>query len=108
MKDRDTTDVRQETKFERFKALHEADGAFVMANPWDAGTARILSALGFSALGTTSAGFAFSVGRRDSFAGLGRTELLENAKSIVDATDLPSQSMPRLRLFSFRSSLLGR
>jgi 2-methylisocitrate lyase-like PEP mutase family enzyme len=89
MKDRDTTDVRQETKFERFKALHEADGAFVMANPWDAGTARILSALGFSALGTTSAGFAFSVGRRDSFAGLGRTELLENAKSIVDATDLP-------------------
>ena len=58
-------------------------------NPWDAGTARILSTLGFSALATTSAGYALTVGRRDSFAGLSRTELLENARSIVEATDLP-------------------
>lgn len=76
-------------KFEQFKALHFDDKAFVIPNPWDAGTARILTALGFSALATTSAGYAFTVGRRDSLAGLGRGELLENARAIVGATDLP-------------------
>ena len=76
-------------KFERFKVLHQGDGAFVIPNPWDAGTARILTALGFDALATTSAGYAFTVGRRDSLAGLGRGELLENARAIVEATDLP-------------------
>jgi 2-methylisocitrate lyase-like PEP mutase family enzyme len=60
----------QTTKFERFKALHQIDGAFVMPNPWDAGSARLLASLGFEALATTSAGFAFSKGKRDSFAGL--------------------------------------
>ncbi len=60
-----------------------------MPNPWNAGTARILTALGFEALATTSAGYAFSVGRRDGTAGLTRSEILENAKSIVDATHLP-------------------
>lgn len=80
---------QQWAKYGRFRALHRAPGAFVIPNPWDAGTARILTVLGFSALATTSAGYAFSVGRRDSFAGLGRAELLENAKSIVAATDLP-------------------
>lgn len=79
---------RQE-KFEIFRALHDRDGVFVMPNPWDAGTARILSTLGFEALATTSAGYAFSVGRRDSFAGLSRDELLENARAIVEASDLP-------------------
>lgn len=72
-----------------FKALHERPGIFVIPNPWDAGTARILTALGFEALATTSAGFAFSIGRRDSAAGLTRDEVLENARGIVDATHLP-------------------
>jgi 2-methylisocitrate lyase-like PEP mutase family enzyme len=76
-------------KFKRFKALHQGAGAFVIPNPWDAGTARILTTLGFDALATTSAGYAFTVGRRDSLAGLGRGELLENARAIVEATDLP-------------------
>ncbi len=82
-------DDKQLAKFERFKALHQGDDAFVIPNPWDAGTARILTALGFDALATTSAGYAFTVGRKDSLAGLGRGELLENAKAIVEATDLP-------------------
>ena len=78
-----------ESKFEAFKALHEGPGVFVMPNPWDAGSARILTALGFEALATTSAGFAFSIGRRDSAGGLTREQVLENARGIVAATDLP-------------------
>ncbi len=81
--------ARTVDKYEAFKSLHNGDTAFVIPNPWDAGSARILGAMGFHALATTSAGYAFSVGRRDSFAGLSRTELLENAKSIVEATELP-------------------
>lgn len=79
----------QQQKFERFKALHYGDAAFVMPNPWDAGSARILTHMGFAALATTSAGYAFSVGRRDSYAGLGRDEILANAADIVAATELP-------------------
>jgi 2-methylisocitrate lyase-like PEP mutase family enzyme len=79
----------QSEKFQAFKALHERPGVFVMPNPWDAGTARILTALGFEALATTSAGFAFSIGRCDSIAGLTRDEILGNARSIVEATHLP-------------------
>jgi len=82
-------DAKQRAKFERFKQLHERSGAFVIPNPWDAGTARILTALGFDALATTSAGFAFSIGRRDSAAGFTRNEVLANARSIVESTDLP-------------------
>jgi len=78
-----------EEKYKRFRALHFMDHAFVMANPWDAGTARILGALGFEALATTSAGYAFSVGKRDSCAALARSEILANARSIVEATELP-------------------
>lgn len=81
--------ANQNTKFERFKSLHLQGKPFVMPNPWDAGSARILTALGFEALATTSAGYAFSVGKRDSFAGLSRNEILTNAQAIVDATDLP-------------------
>lgn len=77
------------TKFARFKALHELDSAFVIPNPWDAGSARLLATLGFEALATTSAGYAFARGRRDSFASLGRQEILANAAEIVSATDLP-------------------
>ena len=79
----------QQRKFERLKALHAQDTAFVIPNPWDAGSARLLASLGFEALATTSAGYAFSKGKRDSFAGLGRAEVLENAAEIVGAVDLP-------------------
>jgi 2-methylisocitrate lyase-like PEP mutase family enzyme len=82
-------EAAQQDKFDRFKELHFAATAFVMPNPWDAGSARILSSMGFVALATTSAGYAFSVGRRDSFTGLGRAEILANARSILEATDLP-------------------
>lgn len=79
----------QTSKFERFKALHEGSRAFVIPNPWDAGSARLLASLGFDALATTSAGYAFSKGRLDSFASLERGEMLDNAAEIVGATDLP-------------------
>lgn len=65
----------QQAKFEALKALHEAEGAFVMPNPWDAGSARLLASLGFQALATTSAGYAFSRGKLDSIA--------EDRKSVV-------------------------
>lgn len=77
-------------KYINFKALHQQQStAFVMPNPWDAGTARLLTAAGFAALATTSAGYAFAAGKRDSFSSLSRDEILINAKAIVDATDLP-------------------
>ena len=81
--------MTREQKYQVFKALHERAGAFVIPNPWDAGSAKILTALGFEALATTSAGFAFSIGHRDSAAEVSRDSILENAKSIVEATDLP-------------------
>jgi 2-methylisocitrate lyase-like PEP mutase family enzyme len=81
--------VTREQKYETFRTLHERPGAFVIPNPWNAGTARILTALGFEALATTSAGYAFAAGRRDSAAALTRDEILANAKSIVEATPLP-------------------
>ncbi|HEY2445611.1 MAG TPA: isocitrate lyase/phosphoenolpyruvate mutase family protein [Rhizomicrobium sp.] len=79
----------REQKFHAFRALHERAGAFVIPNPWNAGTARILTSLGFEALATTSAGYAFAVGRRDSSAGLTRDEILDNAMGIVEASPLP-------------------
>lgn len=79
----------QSEKYETFKALHTRPEAFVIPNPWNAGTARVLTALGFEALATTSAGFAFSIGRRDSVAGLTRDEILGNAQEVVEATHLP-------------------
>ena len=81
--------VSQSEKAQRFKALHERPGAFVIPNPWDAGTARILTGLGFEALTTTSAGLAFTLGRQDNHGAVTREETLDNAKAIVDATDLP-------------------
>ncbi len=81
--------VSQADKAERFQALHARSGAFVIPNPWDAGTARILTALGFEALTTTSAGLAFVLGRRDGAGAVSREETLANARSIVEATDLP-------------------
>lgn len=70
-----------------FRALHERDGAFIIPNPWDAGTARLLAILGFEALATTSAGYAFSVGRCDNT--IEREEMLAHVAAIVAATDLP-------------------
>lgn len=70
-----------------FQALHGRPGAFVLPNPWDAGTARLLAAQGHVALATTSAGLAFMLGRRDGTCS--RAETLANARLIVDATDLP-------------------
>ncbi|MGE7993668.1 isocitrate lyase/PEP mutase family protein [Pseudomonas sp. NPDC089554] len=79
----------QTLRAEAFKALHERDGAFVIANPWDAGSARLLASLGFEALATTSAGLAFSLGRPDAEGALSLDETLDNARAIVDATPLP-------------------
>ncbi len=81
--------VTREQKYGTFRALHERPGAFVIPNPWDEGTAKILTALGFEALATTSAGFAFSIGHRDSAAELTSKAILANARSIVEATSLP-------------------
>ena len=81
--------ITREQKYAAFRALHARPGAFVIPNPWNAGTARILAALGFEALATTSSGLAFAVGRRDGVAGLTRDESLANVREIVEATDLP-------------------
>ena len=70
-----------------FRALHNGPGAFVIPNPWDAGSARILAGLGFQALATSSAAAASAIGRRDH--GLTRSEALADARLIVEATDLP-------------------
>ncbi|GFM52301.1 hypothetical protein PSCICE_35680 [Pseudomonas cichorii] len=82
-------DSRQLHRAQTFKALHERDSAFVIPNPWDAGSAKLLASLGFEALATTSAGLAFSLGRADAEGAIGRGEALENIASIVAATDLP-------------------
>src|SRR6185437_15318637 len=77
----------QKEKAARFRALHDGPGAFVIPNPWDVGSARILDGLGFEALATSSAASACTVGRRDG--GLTRDEALAHARMIVNATDLP-------------------
>ena len=79
----------QTEKGSLFRALHARPGAFVIPNPWDAGSARILAHIGFEALTTTSAGLAFSLGKRDGTGEVTRDETIANAKSIADATDLP-------------------
>ncbi|MDO8477651.1 MAG: isocitrate lyase/phosphoenolpyruvate mutase family protein [Candidatus Rokubacteria bacterium] len=72
-----------------FRALHERPGAFVIPNPWDAGTARLLASLGFEALATTSLGLANSLGRADGTGAVSRDEVLANCRAIAGATDLP-------------------
>ena len=79
--------VSQADKAKKFRALHEAPGAFVIANPWDAGSARMLAGLGFPALATSSGAKAGVLGKRDGK--VTREEALANAKAIVDACDLP-------------------
>jgi 2-methylisocitrate lyase-like PEP mutase family enzyme len=76
----------QREKAENFRALHDGE-AFVIPNPWDAGSARVMEALGFEALATTSAGFAFTLGRRDG--GVTLEQLAEHVRALDEATDLP-------------------
>lgn len=71
----------------RFRALHERPGAFVIPNPWDIGSARMLADIGYEALATTSAGFAWSRGKADG--GVSRDEMLAHCAEIVAATPLP-------------------
>ena len=77
----------QAEKGKAFRALHEREQAFIIPNPWDIGSARILAHLGFEALATTSMGYAFSVGRRDNT--LGREQVLSHIAEIAAATELP-------------------
>ncbi len=79
--------LTQAEKGNVFRALHERERAFIIPNPWDVGTARLLAQLGFEALATTSAGYAFSVGQRDNT--IGRAEMLTHVAEIASATDLP-------------------
>jgi 2-methylisocitrate lyase-like PEP mutase family enzyme len=91
--------ITQSEKAKRFRALHRlpatvgariaagGTGAFIIPNPWDGGSARILAGLGFQALATTSAGLAFSLGRQDG--ALTRDDVLAHCRAVVGATDLP-------------------
>lgn len=79
----------QQSKAEAFKKLHERPGIFVVPNPWDAGSAKLLASLGFEALATTSAGLAFSLGKPDGTGAVTREETLANASAILSATTLP-------------------
>src|ERR687895_1294987 len=78
--------TRQARKAEAFRALHAGE-PFVIPNPWDAGSARVLEALGFQALATTSSGFAFTLGRLDGGATL--DEVVDHAGALDEATNLP-------------------
>ncbi len=79
----------QAEKAAAFRALHERPGAFIIPNPWDAGTARLLASLGFEALATTSLGLANSLGRPDGAGLVDRDEVIDNCRAIAEATDLP-------------------
>jgi 2-methylisocitrate lyase-like PEP mutase family enzyme len=77
----------QVEKGRAFRALHQRKGAFIIPNPWDIGSARMLEYLGFEALATTSSGFAFSMGQRDYT--VGREGVLTHISALAPATDLP-------------------
>ena len=76
----------QQQKAEDFRALHEG-GAFIIPNPWDAGSAKVMAGMGFKALATTSAGFAYTLGRRDGAVTL--DELADHIRLLDEATELP-------------------
>jgi 2-methylisocitrate lyase-like PEP mutase family enzyme len=78
--------MTQEQKGQEFRALHEGE-PFVIPNPWDAGSAKVLAALGFRALATTSGGFAFTLGRADGAAT--PDEVFAHVRQLAEATDLP-------------------
>jgi 2-methylisocitrate lyase-like PEP mutase family enzyme len=77
----------QQHKAEQFTALHDREGAFLIPNPWDAGSARVLEGLGFEALATTSSGFAQTLGRRDGKVTL--EEKLDHCRALCSATRVP-------------------
>jgi len=77
----------QSDRAARFRALHAGPQPFVIANPWDVGSARLLAGRGFQALATSSGGFAGSLGRRDG--GVSRDEAFEHARAVCDAVDVP-------------------
>ncbi|MEM9028892.1 MAG: isocitrate lyase/phosphoenolpyruvate mutase family protein [Pseudomonadota bacterium] len=77
----------QAEKATAFRDLHERDGAFVIPNPWDVGSAKMLAGLGFEALATTSSGFAMTLGRNDYK--ITREEKLAHCRALTDAVDLP-------------------
>lgn len=79
--------LTQAEKGQVFRALHQRNGAFIIPNPWDVGTARLLAHFGFEALATTSAGYAFSVGQRNNT--IERAQMMEHLSAIAAATDLP-------------------
>ena len=79
--------MTQAEKGHAFRALHEREGAFLIPNPWDIGTARMLAQLGFEALATTSAGFAFSIGQCDNT--VSREQMMAHVSAIAEATQLP-------------------
>jgi len=80
--------MKQSSAIEDFRRLHES-GCFVLPNPWDAGSAVYLAHLGFEALATTSAGFAFSKGLPDGPDAVSRNMMLDHFREIVAATWLP-------------------
>ncbi len=77
----------QKQRAERFAALHRRAGAFIIPNPWDAGSARVLAGLGFEALATTSSGYANAVGRLDG--AVSRDEMIAHCRDLAAATDVP-------------------
>ena len=79
----------QADKARRFRELHDRPGIFIMPNPWDAGTAKLLASLGLESLATTSLGYAASIGRTDGTLSVSREELLANCQEIAEATELP-------------------
>jgi len=80
----------QAERAEAFRDLHARPGLFVIPNPWDAGSARLLASLGFEALATTSAGLAFALGKPDGQGALDRAQTMANARAIAEATPLPA------------------
>ena len=79
--------LTQAEKGEAFAELHKRGGTFIIPNPWDVGSARLLAHLGFEALATSSAGYAFSIGKPDN--AVGREAMLAHAAAVAAATDLP-------------------
>src|SRR5437867_2891335 len=79
--------MTQTEKANRFRALHQRDGIFLIPNPWDAGSARMFEGLGFEALATSSAAFAATLGRRDGK--VTRDEVLAHVRQLVQAANLP-------------------
>ena len=72
---------------EAFRSLHQRPGAFVIPNPWDVGSARVLGGMGFEALATTSSGFAYSIGKRDNM--FNREESMAHLRALVANVDVP-------------------